>query len=454
MSSTIAAISTPQAAGGIGVIRISGEDALNVAEKVFTPVSGKKITELKGYTASYGYVEFEGEKIDEAVCLIFRAPRSYTGENVAEISCHGGLYVIQKVLRAVFSSGAVPAEAGEFTKRAFLNGKIDLTKAEGVMNIISAKGEQAAKAALNTLDGVLSRKIGEICAQVVGVCASLGAWVDYPDEDIDEMSESEIEEKLSKAKASLDLLLDKFDAGQAVTQGVDTAIVGKPNVGKSTLMNLLTGYERSIVTKVAGTTRDVVEETVRIGDVVLRLADTAGIRETKDEVENIGVRLARQKLERATLILAVFDSSRPLDDEDKKILEYCRNRDCIAVINKSDLENTLDETAVENAIERVVKISAENGDGYDELKTQVESILGTDKLDVSEAMLTTERQRVSALKASECLGEAIDALKIGMTLDAVNVSADCAVQAMLELTGEKAGDAVVDEVFRNFCVGK
>lgn len=452
--STIAAISTPQAAGGIGVIRISGEDAVKVAAKVFFPMSGEDITDLKGYRAKYGKIVYEGEKIDEAVCLVFRAPKSYTGEDVVEISCHGGLYVLQKTLRAVLASGAVAAGAGEFTKRAFLNGKMDLTEAEAVMGIISAKGEQAAKAAMNTLDGTLSKKISEICHSVVEVSAALGAWVDYPDEDIEEMSEEEIAARLTRAKNSLDSLLDKFDAGRAITEGVDTAIVGKPNVGKSTLMNLLTGYERSIVTHVAGTTRDIVEETVRVGDVVLRLADTAGIHDTEDEVESIGVNLAREKLERATLILAVFDSSRPLDSEDKKILEYCRDKACIAIINKSDLEEKLDEKAVRDAVERVVKISAESGDGYDELKVQVESLLGTDKLDTSAAMLTTERQRASALEASRCLEEALSALQSGLTLDAVNVSADCAVQALLELTGEKASDAVVDEVFSTFCVGK
>ncbi len=454
MSSTIAAISTPQAAGGIGIIRISGDEAISIAQKVFKPISGKSVESMKGYQAAFGAVEYNGERIDEAVCLVFRAPKSYTGEDVVELSCHGGLFVLQKTLRAVFSAGAVPAEAGEFTKRAFLNGKMDLTEAEGVMSIISAKGDQAAKAALNTLDGALSKKISEICHGVVEVCAALGAWVDYPDEDIDEMSRDEIEERLTKAKNSLEQLLSKFDAGQAITEGVHTAIVGKPNVGKSTLMNMLTGYERSIVTHVAGTTRDVVEETVRLGDVVLRLADTAGIHETADEVESIGVNMAREKLERASLILAVFDSSESLDGEDEKILEYCDGKNCIAVINKSDLEEKLDEEKISLSIKRSVKISAENGNGYDDLKKAVEEILGTDKIDTSSAMLTTERQRNSAERAKGCLDEAISALQVGMTLDAVNVSADCAVQALLELTGERASEAIVDEVFRNFCVGK
>lgn len=454
MSSTIAAVSTPQAAGGIGVIRISGDDAISVAARVFKPLSGRPLEEMPGYRAAFGSVEYNGEKIDDAVCLVFREPKSYTGENVVELSCHGGLFVLQKALRAVFAAGAVPAEAGEFTKRAFLNGKMDLTEAEGVMGLIGARGEQAAKAALNTLDGALSKKISEIRHSVIGVCAALSAWVDYPDEDIDEMSRDEIDGRLSKAKEELDGLLSRFDAGAAITEGVNTAIVGKPNVGKSTLMNMLTGYERSIVTHVAGTTRDVVEETVRLGNVVLRLADTAGIHDTADEVESIGVGMAKEKLERASLILAVFDSSSPLDGEDEKILEYCENKSCIAVINKSDLEERLDEERISRFIEKTVRLSAENGSGYDELKTAVEQVLGTDRIDPSAAMLTTERQRSSAVKAAECLEEAVSALRLGMTLDAVNVSADCAVQALLELTGERASEAVVDEVFKSFCVGK
>ena len=454
MSSTIAAISTPQAAGGIGVIRISGDDAIAIASRVFRSKAGHRLEDMPGYRATLGVVEANGEAVDEAVCLIFRAPRSYTGEDVAELSCHGGLFVLQRVLRAVFEAGAEPAGPGEFTRRAFLNGKMDLTEAEGVMGIISAQGEQAAKAALNTLDGALSRKISGICRSVVEVCAALSAWVDYPDEDIEAMSEGEIDEKLTGAKAELEKLLSRFDAGQAITEGVNTAIVGKPNVGKSTLMNMLTGYNRSIVTKVAGTTRDVVEETVRLGDVVLRLADTAGIHDTKDEVESIGVNMAKEKLERSSLILAVFDSSREIDEEDEKILGYCKGKNCIAIINKSDLEEKLDESRLGGFVEASVKISAENGSGYDELKEAVEKMLGTDKLDPSAAMLTTERQRRAAVKAAECLDEALSALKCGMTLDAVNVSADCAVQALLALTGEKASDAVVDEVFRNFCVGK
>lgn len=452
--STIAAISTPQAAGGLGVIRISGEDAILIADKVFSAFSRRPLNSLEGYRAAYGKVISGGEAVDEAVALVFRAPKSYTGEDVVEFSCHGGLFVLQKVLRSIFEAGAVPAKPGEFTRRAFLNGKMDLTEAEAVMGIISAQGEQAAKAALSALDGALSKKISEINHKIVMVCATLSAWVDYPDEEIEEISEKEIKEVFTEAKRELLALLSSFDAGQAITEGVSTAIVGRPNVGKSTLMNMLTGYNRSIVTSVEGTTRDIVEETVRLGDVVLRLADTAGIRETDDVVESIGVDMAKQKIERASLILAVFDVSRETNDEDRIIIDFCRGKKSIAVLNKSDLEKKINKEEICSGFENVVEISADNGEGYDELKKTVEIILGTDEIDTSAALLTTERQRAGAVKAVECLDEALEALEMSLTLDAVNVSADCAVQALLELTGEKSSEVIVDEVFANFCVGK
>lgn len=452
--STIAAISTPQAAGGLGVIRISGEDAIEIASRVFKSKNGLDLRRLQGYRATLGIIETNREATDEVVCLVFRAPKSYTGEDVVEFSCHGGLFVLQKVLRAVLDAGAVPAKAGEFTRRAFLNGKMDLTEAEAVMGIISAQGEQAARAAMSALDGALSKKINEINRKIIKVCASLSAWVDYPDEDIEEISEKEIKEIFSQAKEELSALLDSFDAGQAITEGISTAIVGKPNVGKSTLMNMLTGFNRSIVTSVAGTTRDVVEETVRLGDVVLRLADTAGIRDTDDEVEKIGVDMAKQKLERAGLILAVFDVSRETDDEDRRIIEFCKGKTCIAVLNKCDLPKKMNTDAVYESFDNIITVCAESGKGYDELRAAAEKVLGTDRIDATAALLTTERQRAGAVKAVNCLSEAIEALDSGMTLDAVNVSADCAVEALLELTGEKASDVVVDEVFANFCVGK
>lgn len=454
MSSTIAAISTPQNTGGIGIIRISGDDAITIADKIFLPTGKKKLCELNGYTAAHGRVVFENEPVDECVALVFRAPKSYTGENVVELSCHGGLFVLKKVLRAVFAAGAKPAEAGEFTKRAFMNGKIDLTEAEAVMGIISAQGEQGAKAALNALDGALSKKIEALNHELLSAAAHMSAWVDYPDDDIEELDNTVLLGTLENVKAELEKLLAKFDAGSAITSGVETAIVGKPNVGKSALMNLLSGFSRSIVTDVAGTTRDVVEQTVNLGSLLLHLADTAGIHETEDLVESIGVDRARQKIERAGLILAVFDSSRAFSDADEEILELCRGKRAIAVINKIDLPKQIDVDKIKPVIPNVVEISAANGSGLDELETLAEELLCVNELDTSAAMLSTERQRKNTDQAVEALTDAIDCLQTGMTMDAVNVCVDTAIDALLELTGEKAQEAVVNEVFSQFCVGK
>lgn len=311
-SKTIAAIATPPAAGGIGIVRISGDEALRVADKVFKASNKLFLSQSDGYRAYHGKVWDEQTAVDEAICLVFRAPHSYTGEDVAEISCHGGLFIMRRVLQAVLNAGAAPAEAGEFTRRAFCNGKIDLDQAEAVMSLISAQGDRAAIAALNALEGNLGKKIHACAEPLVRAAAGLSAWVDYPDEDIEEIEPESLKAMFLQVKTQLEDLLLNYDAGQAATRGVETVIVGRPNVGKSTLMNLLTGYERSIVTEYAGTTRDTVEETVVLGGLTLHLADTAGLRETSNPVESIGVERAMKKLSGAQLVLAVFDGSDPL----------------------------------------------------------------------------------------------------------------------------------------------
>ena len=454
MSDTIAALSTPLAPGGIGVIRISGDDAIAVADRVIKTTSGKPLSTLKGYTAAHGKAYDGDELLDECVALVFRAPRSYTGEDTVEISCHGGVLVTSKVLRATLNAGARAAEGGEFTKRAFLNGKMDLSEAEAVMSLISARGEGGMKAALTALDGALSKKIDAYCGVLVSAAANMAAWVDYPDDEIPDLDFDVLLNSLNEVYEGLNGLLCKFDAGKALTDGIETAIVGKPNVGKSALMNMLSGFRRSIVTDIAGTTRDVVEETVRVGRVILNLADTAGIRESEDAVESIGVELAKEKIERAGLILAVFDVSRDLDKSDDEILELCKGREVIGVINKTDLARKADIEKIKGSISEVIFTSALKGDGEKELSDAIERALGTDKIDTSQAMLTTERQRRSAEKALASIKEAIDAVKMGMTMDAVNVCIDSAIEELLELTGKKAREAVVDEVFSQFCVGK
>lgn len=452
--STIAAISTGQAAGGIGVVRISGENALFVADRIFKTVSGIKLEKLSGYKAAFGKVFFEKKCVDEAVALVFKAPKSYTGEDVVEISCHGGLLVTKQVLRAALANGAVPAEAGEFTKRAFLNGKMDLTRAESVMNIISAKSEQAKSAALNTLDGALYKKISEISLSLKKTAAQMAAWVDYPDEEIDDLSDDKLKETLLTAKAELDKLIKSFDVGQIIIEGVETAIVGKPNVGKSTLMNLLSGCEKSIVTSVAGTTRDIVEETVTLGNNVLRLADTAGLHDTEDTVEKIGVDRTRQKLDRASLVLAVFDSSTEIDDEDMEIIKRCNGKNAVAIINKTDLNTKFNAEKINKSFENVVYLSAKDRNGIQELEKAIEKVLGTADFDTSAATLMNERQLACCMAALQSIDEAISALEIGMTRDALNVNIDVAVESLDTLTGEKATESVVNEIFSQFCVGK
>lgn len=451
----IAAISTPPAPAGLGVIRISGESAIQIASKVFRPLSKeKKLEEQQGYTALYGHVFDREGDIDECVALVFRKPHSYTGENVVELSCHGGLYLLQKVLRAVIDAGAFPASAGEFTKRAFANGKLDLTQAEAVMNLIAANGRLAAKTALAVREGAVFKKIEKIKKVLLSAAANLTAYVDYPDDDIPELHEDVLESILDDVNRQLMEMLSTYDAGRIVREGIDTVIVGKPNVGKSTLMNLLTGYERSIVTPIAGTTRDIVEDTIRLGDVVLRISDTAGLHDTEDEVESIGVKRAWEKLKTAALILAVYDGSQPFTEEDRNLADFASKQTAIAIVNKSDLKQKIDYEYIKSNYKHIVIISAQNGSGLNKLEDAIKKITGIEKLNSSETVLANERQRDCVKRCQDCIKEAKEAITSGMTLDAVGVSIDGAISSLLELTGEKTTEAVVNEVFKQFCVGK
>lgn len=451
---TIAAISTAQGQGGIGVIRISGDNAITVADKVFESVNNKKLCELTGYSALFGHVVNDGEIIDEAVALVFKGPKSYTGEDVVEISCHGGMYITKEVLRTVLSAGAVPADAGEFTKRAFLNGKIDLTEAEAVIDIISAKSKTAARTALCAKNGALWNRIESLKNSLVSTAAHLSAWADYPEEDIAEVDSDSLAETFSKALNDFHMLLSTYDAGQIIKEGIDTVIAGKPNTGKSTLMNLLAGKNKSIVTDIPGTTRDIIEETVLVKDVVLKLSDTAGIHETGDKVEKIGVDIAKTRLKNCGLVLAVFDGSKTLDEDDIKLIDELKDTQVIGIINKADLELKIDIDYIENNIENVVKISAKDGKGYTELADLIEKTAGTNSFNPSDGILANERQRNAVERAEKALQDAKDALDMGMTFDAVTVSLEEAIENLLELTGERVSEVVVDNVFHNFCVGK
>ena len=454
MENTIAAISTANGVGGMGVIRISGENACEVAQRVFRSVSNKDITKMQGYTATFGMVYDGDEKIDEAVALVFKAPHSYTGEDVVEISCHGGLYVTKRVLRAVLKNGAVSAQAGEFTKRAFLNGKMGLTEAEAVMDIISARGRQSAKAALSCMEGKLRQRIDGVRDILVTTAAHLSAWADYPEDDIPQVQNESLVSSLSQCKNELENLLKTYDTGKIMREGVNTVIAGRPNVGKSTLMNLLSGTERSIVTNIPGTTRDIIEESVMLVDIPLNLSDTAGIHITEDTVEKIGVERAKDRIMKAGLVLAVFDISQPLSEDDKELIDLLENAPAIAVINKTDLQQNLDTDYIKSKIKNVVYISALMGNGSAELENKVAEIVGTSELDASEGILVTERQRISAENALASVKEAINAAEMGITLDAVTVIIEDAINDLLELTGERVTETVTEKIFANFCVGK
>ena len=449
---TIAAISTPKGQGGIAIVRISGEEAISIADKCFCAISGRKLCELSGYSAAYGKAVSGGSDIDEAVALVFRAPKSYTGEDVAEISVHGGIVPARECLKAVYAAGAYPAGAGEFTKRAFLNGKIDLSKAEGVMEIIGARSAAALSIARGAKDGKISREIEDITEKMLKAASSIAAYSDFPDEDIQGLDFEHFSDMLSGCEDALIKLLSTFEGGQAVLAGVPTAIVGKPNVGKSTLMNMLSREERSIVTDRAGTTRDIVETTVFAGDIALILSDTAGIRDTADEVEKIGVQRAINRLNNASLILAVFDVSAPLDNEDEKLISLLEGKRCILVLNKCDLPQAADLSRFKNY--NTVSVAAKEGKGLKNLIDKIAEACGADNLSADDTVLLNERQYSCVLRAKNAISAAKEDLISGVTLDAVGVLIDDALNALLELSGKRASEDVVEEIFKNFCIGK
>lgn len=457
LSGTIAAIATGQAAGGIGVVRISGEDALAVADRVFVAADGLPLAQSMGYRAHFGRIDHEGFT-DDAVALVFRAPHSYTGEDVVEISCHGGLYTTRMALRACITAGARLADKGEFTRRAFENGKLSLTQAEAVMSIIAAQGRQSSVAAHSAHDGALAAEIDRLCGELRSIAARIAAWCDFPDEDdVPEVQSDGIVADLRSVAARLGELVRGGEA-YALCDGIDTVICGKPNVGKSTLMNLLAGCEKSIVTDIPGTTRDIVEHQVRLGDCILRLSDTAGLRDSDDIIENIGVERTRHRIGNAALIIAVFDGAKPLDDDDRRLIDLLcgdggEDRPCVAVINKSDLPAVIDAQLIEQRFAHCVYISAANNDGVEALERAVMQVTGIEQLDAASAVIINERQLDCARRALRSVEDAIRDADV-VTLDAVNLSVYDAVAALTELTGDSAAEDIVSEIFSHFCIGK
>ena len=460
MSSTICALATPPGAGGIAVVRVSGPEAYAVVGEIFTPCNpAKRVAEAKGYTAMLGHYHLRGEEMDETIALFFRAPHSYTGEDVIELSVHGGNAMAQGLLEALYLAGAAPAGPGEFTRRALENGRMSLTQAEAVMEIISAEGRQGAALAKSALDGALARRIAGIQAALQTLAAHLTAWIDYPEEDVPEVSQAELIATLSEQKNTLDQLIAGYGAGAVLRRGVDCVLLGRPNVGKSTLLNLLAGFDRAIVTPIAGTTRDVLEQAVMLGDTGIRLNlfDTAGVRdvgEHGDAVEAEGIRRSWKKLEEAGLILAVFDGSEPLTREDLALAQRCAGRPAIALVNKEDKPTQFDAEIIAGDFAMVLPVCCQEEGSRRVIAAAVARLLGTNNIDPHAASLSGQRQLAAATRARDAVAGALDAVSGGFGLDAVSVCVDDALAALCDLTGENASENVINEVFERFCVGK
>lgn len=439
------------------MVRVSGPEAFAIAARVFTPRNpARRLEQAKGYTAMLGRTFLKGKPLDETVALCFRAPRSYTGEDVVELSVHGGTVMANALLEALYDAGAQPAGPGEFTRRALENGRLSLTQAEAVMEVISANGRQGAALAQAALDGALAKRIGAIQTALQSLNAHLTAWVDYPEEDVPELTPAHLTETLTAQQAQLDDLIAGYGAGAVLRHGVDCVLLGRPNVGKSTLLNLLAGFDRAIVTPVAGTTRDIVEQAVQLGEIRLNLFDTAGVHEAADEIEAEGIRRSWRKLEEAGLVLAVFDASAPLTAEDMAIAEKCARRPALAILNKNDLTDSTDDAAAQLApyYKKVVSLCARDAASLQTLSAAVAEILGTARLDPNAAQLCSARQYAAAVRARDAVAQAIASQRDGFGLDAAAVCITDALQALCDLTGENAAESTIDEVFATFCVGK
>lgn len=456
MEETIAAISTPIGSGGIAVIRISGENAVEIADRVFK--AKKPLSEAATHTVHYGFaVNLKGEKLDEVLATVMLAPNSFTREDVVEISTHGGSVASRLVLEALICAGARPAEPGEFTKRAFLNGRIDLSQAEAVIDIINAKNTASQKNALSQLGGNLSKEIINARGELVNLAARMQVLIDYPDEDLADVSVDEIGEIARETSKRLQKLSDTSGRGKLIRDGIRTAIVGKPNVGKSSLMNFLSGEDRAIVTDIAGTTRDVIEESVNLDGIPLVLIDTAGIHDTEDTVERIGVERSRKSIETADLVLVIFDSQSEFDEEDREVLNASEGLKRIILVNKSDLGEAKNIEVIKEAAKEstVIEISAMTGDGADVLTEEIRKIYHLEyNGDGSSAVITNMRHKTALIKAVAALNRASEAIEMGMPSDIASIDINEAIEALGEIIGETVSESIVSEIFHNFCVGK
>lgn len=456
--STIAAISTATGNGGIGIIRMSGKNSFEILNKIFVPAVEKN-EEIKGYTMKFGYIidPKTQEKIDEVLVSYFVAPKSYTTENMCEINSHGGVIVESKILELCLENGADLAEPGEFTKRAFLGGRIDLAQAESVIDLINSKSDNEAKASINQLEGNLSNKIKGIRNKLLDVMADIEANIDYPEYDIEEVTNNKIREVLSEIKVDLINLSNTFENGKILKEGVKTIIIGKPNAGKSSLLNSILNEERAIVSEFAGTTRDTIEEFVNVQGITLKLIDTAGIRKTDDKIEEIGVNRALKLSEEADLIIAIFDGSKELDDEDKEILELIKNKKAIILLNKKDindlcLENSKELSDYKN---NIIKISAKTGEGVEEIFSKIAEMFKTNEIKMNDGIIITNiRHKNQIDKAVNSVNEAINSNESGLPIDMVSIPIKQILIDLSAITGEDVSEDIINEIFSKFCLGK
>ena len=455
MFSTIAAISTPYGTGGVSIIRISGDKAVEIADRIFRASSKKKLHTVPSHTIHHGHiVSSEDEVLDEVLVSVMLSPRTYTGEDTVEINCHGGLYTTKRVLEEVLNSGAVHATRGEFTKRAFLNGKTDLCRAEAVIDLINSKTNLEHSVSVNHLGGALSKKINDLRERLLELIAHVQVLIDYPDEELEPLSEEEFLNTLVDVKKNADELLATSKAGTLLKDGIDTAIVGKPNVGKSSLLNLLSGETKAIVTDIEGTTRDAIEQTVSLGGITLNLADTAGIRDTDDKIEAIGVMRSKEYIEKSRLIIFMADAVSGIDKNDMEIIESLGDKVCIALINKTDASNLSDENILNSRFDRVIKFSVKEGIGLKELENAVKDLFELGIIENNSNIITSARHRDALVKAGAAVSSAIDAIKSGISVDTTFIDIEDAISSLGEIVGLTVSEEVVDRIFHSFCVGK
>ena len=456
---TIAAISTAVSNSGIGIIRISGKDAVAVADRVYRSKDGKKrLADQPTHTIHYGYIVDQGETVDEVLVMLMRGPKSFTAEDTVEVNCHGGVYAMKRVLDVVLKNGARPAEPGEFTKRAFLNGRIDLSQAESVMDVIQAKNEYALKSSLQQLKGAVRTAIEELRSRILYQTAFIESALDDPEHISLDGYPDRLSEEVHQLQKTLSELIASSENGRILKEGIRTVILGKPNAGKSSLLNALVGEERAIVTDIAGTTRDALEETIAFQGITLNLIDTAGIRETEDVVEKIGVGRAIEKAGEADLILCVFDAARPLDENDREILKVIEGKQAILLLNKTDLAVTLQETKLQELTGGrypVVSVSAKEQTGLSKLTEQIHSLFYQGEISVQDGLyITNARQKHALWYAAEGLQRVQESISLGMPEDFYSIDLLAAYEALGPITGETVGEDLVNEIFSRFCMGK